>query len=287
MRPTIAEGFPGQRLVVVPPPVVAEALRTPPTCELLPTDCGFFPVARHHGRHRARGVGQWILIACLRGSGWAEIDGQRHHVGAGSLLAIPPDTPHAYGAETDDPWTILWIHLVGRQIHAWQRRLGLTTAQPLRDLPAGAAVTSHFDRVLAALEQGVGIDDLLTAAADCWPLLACLATGTQANARTGIAAALDLMRSRLTAHLPVAEMAAAAGLSSSRFAACFRAQVGCPPLTYHLRLRMRHAAALLESGDASIAAIAASVGYDDPFYFSRRFHAVYGVSPRDWRRRSG
>jgi AraC family transcriptional regulator, arabinose operon regulatory protein len=34
-----------------------------------------------------------------------------------------------------------------------------------------------------------------------------------------------------------------------------------------------------------VAEIAAAVGYPDPFYFSRQFSAVNGVSPREFRAR--
>ncbi|HAT09470.1 MAG TPA: AraC family transcriptional regulator [Planctomycetes bacterium] len=282
MPSTRPEGFAGQRLVVVPPPAVAEALRRAPTGELLPTDCGLFPAAVGHERRRPRGCDQLILIACLRGHGWVELAGRRHAVGAGRLVAIPPGEAHAYGADAEHPWTILWIHLAGRQVHPWLARLGLTSTAPLRDLPNSEVVAARFEAVLSALERGVAGDDLLLAAGAAWHLLATLAAAGR-GAQRGIDAALDLMRERLDGHLPVVELAAVAGLSPSRFAARFRTQVGCPPLEYHLRLRLRRAAALLESGDASIASVAAAVGYTDPFYFSRRFRAVYGLSPSAWR----
>jgi AraC family transcriptional regulator of arabinose operon len=286
MTTTRPDGFAGQRLVVVPPPALAEALRAPATSELLPTDGGFFPAAAGHERHRPRGTEQLILIACLRGCGWVDLAGRRHAVGPGRLLAIPPGEAHAYGSETDQPWTILWIHLAGRQVHPWLARLGLTRTAPLRDLPNPEIVAARFEAVLGALERGVTGDDLLLAAGAAWHLLATLAAAGSPTRRS-IDAALDLMRERLDGHLPVVELSAVAGLSPSRFAARFRAQVGCSPLEYHLRLRMRRAAALLEGGVDGIAIVAAAVGYDDPFYFSRRFRTVYGCSPRAWRARRG
>jgi AraC-like DNA-binding protein len=43
---------------------------------------------------------------------------------------------------------------------------------------------------------------------------------------------------------------------------------------------------LLLTTDLGVAEIAAEVGYDDAFYFSRQFRAVNGVSPRQFRERS-
>lgn len=41
-----AEGFAGQRLQVLPRPLVAQALRRPATARLVVTDCGYFPGPR-------------------------------------------------------------------------------------------------------------------------------------------------------------------------------------------------------------------------------------------------
>jgi AraC family transcriptional regulator of arabinose operon len=48
---------------------------------------------------------------------------------------------------------------------------------------------------------------------------------------------------------------------------------------------MARARQLLITSDHTVAEIAASVGYPDPFYFSRQFSAVNGVSPREFRAR--
>jgi transcriptional regulator GlxA family with amidase domain len=52
---------------------------------------------------------------------------------------------------------------------------------------------------------------------------------------------------------------------------------------YHKRLRSARARELLITTDATVADIAHSVGYDDPFYFSRQFRAINGTSPSEYR----
>lgn len=54
-------------------------------------------------------------------------------------------------------------------------------------------------------------------------------------------------------------------------------------MQYLLTIRVNNAASLLETTDYSMAEIAAIVGYEDPFYFSRLFRKIKGVSPRDYR----
>jgi len=56
---------------------------------------------------------------------------------------------------------------------------------------------------------------------------------------------------------------------------------------FFIRLRMDHARQLLDSTSSSIKEIAALVGYNDQFYFSRVFKSVHRMAPTEYRRRNG
>jgi len=55
-------------------------------------------------------------------------------------------------------------------------------------------------------------------------------------------------------------------------------------MDYFIRLRLHRACQLLDTTELSIAQIAARVGYDDSFYFSRHFKAVHGMTPSQYRK---
>jgi AraC-like DNA-binding protein len=83
----------------------------------------------------------------------------------------------------------------------------------------------------------------------------------------------------------VASLAERIGVSRSTLAKRFTDLVGEPPLTYLTRWRMTLAADLLvEQTAATIAEVAGTVGYNDPFGFSAAFKRVRGVNPSDFRR---
>jgi AraC-like DNA-binding protein len=77
------------------------------------------------------------------------------------------------------------------------------------------------------------------------------------------------------------------GISYERFRKIFREQTGLSPNDYRIRRRMDLARAMLVQQRSSIKQIAYTLGYPDPFSFSRQFKQVVGVPPKHFTRASG
>ena len=77
----------------------------------------------------------------------------------------------------------------------------------------------------------------------------------------------------------VPELAAAAGLSTSRFAHLFQRETGLAPGRYLQRVRMERARVLLERTFLTVGEVMARVGFRDPSHFSRDFRRFHGVPP--------
>ena len=54
--------------------------------------------------------------------------------------------------------------------------------------------------------------------------------------------------------------------------------------TMHERQKIEWARTLLKLGTLNVTEVSMRVGYEDPFYFSRVFSKLTGMSPRDWRK---
>jgi transcriptional regulator GlxA family with amidase domain len=91
------------------------------------------------------------------------------------------------------------------------------------------------------------------------------------------------MMEHLNQSLPVARLAALANMSPSHYTALFKRRTGCAPIDYFIRLRMRHARDLLMATTMNVKEVAAALGYEDPFYFSRVFKSVNQLAPSDYR----
>ncbi len=82
----------------------------------------------------------------------------------------------------------------------------------------------------------------------------------------------------------LASMARNAAMSVANFRLHFHRLTGRAPGGYLLELRLKKAAAMLQSGRSSVSEIAFLTGFNDANYFSRQFHRYYGKSPREYRR---
>ncbi|UFS96084.1 AraC family transcriptional regulator [Nocardia huaxiensis] len=98
-----------------------------------------------------------------------------------------------------------------------------------------------------------------------------------------VAPALEAIHNQPSAGWTVASLAAQAGVSRALFAKRFAALMGQPPLTYLTEFRMDEAQELLSGTDFTVAQIARSVGYADPFGFSAAFKRHKGLSPSAFR----
>jgi AraC-like DNA-binding protein len=98
-----------------------------------------------------------------------------------------------------------------------------------------------------------------------------------------IAAALRAIHADPQREWTVAALAAEASLSRATFARRFTQLLGIAPLGYVTDWRMALAREQLRTGEASLAAIARSLGYGSEFSFAAAFKRHHGVAPGRWR----
>ena len=91
------------------------------------------------------------------------------------------------------------------------------------------------------------------------------------------------MYKHLDENLSLRDLSRELELSKSYLNAVFKKYANRAPIDFFINLKMQEACKLLKSTDMYILEIAQSLGYDDPYYFSRIFKKMIGVSPREYR----
>jgi AraC family transcriptional regulator, activator of mtrCDE len=100
-----------------------------------------------------------------------------------------------------------------------------------------------------------------------------------------IGKALSLIHGDVAHGWTVEALAAAVGMSRTRFAERFRELIGSSPIAYIADWRLQRALGLLADGTLPVKAVAHRIGYRSPAAFTRAFSERFGCSPKERRQR--
>lgn len=287
------EGFEGQLLIVLPKKIVSDFLtKDPITRQVYITDIGYYPKAYGHYVERPSGVGQNILIYCVEGSGWVEIDKKKVEISPSQFIVIPASMSHKYGASENDPWTIYWIHFRG-DVSAAIVDLIMEGSKKLKPrLSYNENRIKLFQEIYGNLENGYSDDNLRYVNMIFYHFLSSIAYEDKFNNAEKteeddiIADTIQLMQKKLHTVFGLDDFARMANLSTSHFSAVFRKKTGYAPIEYYNHLKVQKACQYLSFSNSSVKEIAYNLGIDDPYYFSRMFTKLMGVSPSEYRNRN-
>jgi AraC-like DNA-binding protein len=98
-----------------------------------------------------------------------------------------------------------------------------------------------------------------------------------------IGRAIRMLHGNVSRPWTLTELAREAGVSRTILIERFNAYLGIAPMSYLASWRMQMAAGMLASGSATLAQIAANVGYESEAAFSRAFKRCTGMPPKAWR----
>lgn len=99
-----------------------------------------------------------------------------------------------------------------------------------------------------------------------------------------IKAAAAYITKDITKHYTVKELSEAFGISPTALKTCFRGVYGTSVYSYLRNYRLQTAQKLLMETEMTVAAVAHSIGYENPNKFASAFKAVYGCTPTEFRK---
>jgi AraC-like DNA-binding protein/mannose-6-phosphate isomerase-like protein (cupin superfamily) len=284
------EGFQGQKSIVLPRKIIAEFCDSNSIANgLYLTDIGYYPKAQYHFRKRPHGSEQHILIYCVEGRGHAQILKNKYDLQPGSFVIIPADTSHSYSASETESWTIYWIHFTG----PLSGKLVDTITQKINGYYATVEFKQKridlFDDMYACLERGYGNDNLCYANMCLFHFISSFLYDDQFDLSQKVHAAdpvemsISFMQQHIASLLSLEIIARSVNFSTSHYSALFRKKTGYAPIEYFNHLKIQRACQYLHFTDLRVKEIADKLGFDDPYYFSRLFSKLMGMSPNQYR----
>lgn len=283
------EGFEGQRAIVLPKKILELCGYTLPINSLYLTDIGFYPRAKFHYRERPSGISAHILIYCLEGKGWVELPSGYVNINPNEFLIIPAEMPHKYGADDKNPWTIYWAHFKGLQSAYFVNLLTKQFKSFVNDNIFLEERIKIFDMIYRNLESGYSLDNLFFASTSFQYFLTTLsfsdkfATAQHAVEKDVVDLSIEYMQDHLDTSIKLEALAASVNLSLSHYSNIFKRKTGYSPIIYFNHLKIQHACQYLQFTSLRINEISSKLGIEDPYYFSRLFTKVMGLSPVEYR----
>lgn len=235
----------------------------------------------------------YLIHIVLDGEGMFETLGETYPCKAGDVFVIFPDILVKYEASMSNPWQYMWVAFSGDIVEASLSSIGIT---PDRAVIRGCSLPA-MKRMFRSLRKSVERTDypeLGNMEASGWLRLIMYELGRlhqtegKVNAQPSrsyrqIDQAIRLLSLQYGQPLSIEEIARTLGYHRAHLTRLFKEATGLSPMQYLFKVRMKKAEELLE-GELTIAQIAASVGYNDPLFFTKQFHKWSGQSPTEFRR---
>ena len=245
---------------------------------------------------RYREIMDFEFIAVIEGHGDFHLDNKLYHYQPGTLLFIPPATPHTLISRSGTGGDHLAIHFDLSTNIPNKRRLSNYRVDII-DGPPIAPVLDLDKTVLGLLAEAITQHRAQDPTSDLRASIAVQRiflhliehqTKHQPDEKNDVAilSSLACIDEHFHEQLSVEDLAAAAGLQRSRFAERFKAWCGRPPMSFLRRYRIdRSVEMLYQEPDRAFASIAEACGFADAFSFSKAFKAELGISPSAYRQR--
>lgn len=289
----IKDGFVGERSIVLPHTVMRMIEGDPVASSLFITDIGYYPKAKFHYRQREDAINEYVFIYCVDGKGWYSVKNRRYDVHRDQYFILPAGEPHVYASDEDDPWTIYWIHFRGELAQYYVTNIhspfDVTPTKKSRILNR----INLFEEIFQSLDHSYAIENIRYAMATFQHYLASLRYIQQyreavANADNGndvVSMAIHYFEENIEHEITLKNVSDFVGKSPSHLSSVFKEIIGYSPLNYFTLLKIKKACEMLDNSGMKINQISLKLGYDDPYYFSRQFSKVMGMSPKSYRSR--
>ena len=227
---------------------------------------------------------EFVLSVNVRGLESITLDKQSFDAAAGDVTLYNPAQIQS-SRVVSEPWQFVSMYVDPTVLP----ELAGVSAETVFDKPLlraplfaarmHGAIRSALDR---ATPDGVALEGLTQIFGD----LLKLAGASHAADTRCVPAAVGRIAERLRDDpvLPsLTDLASDAGLTPVQLVRAFSRPYGMPPLAWSWNLRVSQARARIARGD-SISAVAMDLGFSDQSHLTRRFRALFGVPPSQWRK---
>lgn len=207
----------------------------------------------------------------------------------GSVIFVFPGSRHSYCPDPETGWEERWVGFKGPAVDMLRIEEFVPQDSPVIKIGVRAGILSLFDSIFEAVRVQDPLYQFRAGSLVLLLLSEIIGCAHKASQRGGTDTAVEIARSLMAEGIDHAldmdAIGERVGLSRDRFGECFKSYTGMSPYQYFLHLKINRAKELLSGEDVLVKEVAAHLGFEDQYYFSRLFKKKTGMAPSDWKGR--
>ena len=236
------------------------------------------------------------LLYCQSITGVLDYKNRTREVKSGDLVILPANTSFKFSTTKNNVRTeiknksgkIYWLNFKGGLANNFTERLLMKMDDGLAHVGNIDEVIQDFDNLLALGQRGYTATNVIHAVHVLQQTLSFLAlqlrlTDFNNSSKFDIDAVERLMRNNLHQELSLDTLAHYSKLSKFHFSKKFKELTDTSPIQHFINMKIQRACFQLDNSSHTIKEISESLGYGDPYYFSRLFKKSIGMSPKQYR----
>ncbi len=233
----------------------------------------------------------YLIHFITDGKGIFQSGDNKFSLHAGEGFIIRPNQQAFFQADETDPWSYLWIGFDGTRCGEYLSAIGLDEGQFTFRSPDGETLREIVQEMLkyntAGIENDFQLQGLLCRFFSCLARsLSMPLSSVPKNDRENfyVRRAVEFVHYNYANHITVSDMAKYVSLNRSYLFTLFQRVLKISPQEFLTTFRLTRAKEQLRLTNATVAAIAQSVGYRDPLVFSKAFKQMTGMTPVQYRK---
>ncbi|MDF2541311.1 MAG: AraC family transcriptional regulator [Herbinix sp.] len=224
------------------------------------------------------------------GHGIFKAGDKTYHVSKGEGFLICPNVVVSYKADPGTSWNYSWVAFHGVNAEAYLKRANLSEANPVFQCSKELHLNHCFQQIFDSTRYEKSMD--VKSLSAFYELIATLIEETSIihtdhnlvkRQDAYVKQAIEFIDTNYSRKITIEDIAGYVGINRKYLSKLFSDILSVSPQNYLINFRLQKACELLNNSGLSISEVSNSVGYSDPFLFSKVFKKYRGMSPMSYR----
>lgn len=224
------------------------------------------------------------------GHGIFKVGDTTYHLSEGEGFLICPNVIVSYKPDPETSWNYSWVAFHGVNAETYLNRANLNENNPVFKCNQEDRIRNCFQAIFDSTKCDKSMD--LKSLSAFYDLLSVLIEGVNINnphnnsinhQEIYIKQAIEFIDTNYSRKISIVEIAKYVGINRKYLSQLFSNILNVSLQNYLINFRLQKACDLLTNSILSINEISNSIGYIDPFLFSKVFKKYKGISPKNYR----